>query len=316
MFKAAGEVAAKQAQTRLTGAATSIHGVFAVNKPPGISCAGVLDYLKRSIVRGTESMPFSEHFERERSLRSATPVHKKKSRRKFLISSIRAGHGGTLDVEAGGVLVVGINGGCKMLSEYLIGGKSYLATGRLGVATESFDAEGRVTRVCSVDSATGSTIQQAIPRFIGDIMQRPPVFSAIKIDGKRLYEYAREGEHPPVEIKARRVSVADIRLLYYENHEAGEKFGRQVLLPPAFARYYAEGIYAWNSDLGALTDAAIGQPLRGWANQPQAPNFQLLISSGGGVYVRSLIHDLGETVGSAATMISLVRMSQGPLRLG
>ncbi|KAJ2457682.1 pseudouridine synthase pus4 [Coemansia sp. RSA 2424] len=314
MLKAAHDVAAKQALFRLSSDASSLHGVFAVNKPPGISCAGLLDYFKRNITKGSDSMSFAEHFDREMALRGAAATNKqKKPRRRFVPSNIRVGHGGTLDVEAAGVLVFGINQGCKQLGGYLVGGKSYLATGRLGVSTESYDAEGRVTRVCqSTAHITGAMISAAIPQFIGDIMQRPPIYSAIKLDGKRLYEYAREGERVPVEIKTRKVTVGDVKLLYYENQEAKEKLGKQVVLPALFADYYASGRYEWRDTLGA---PVVGQPLLSFANQPLAPKFQLLINSGGGVYVRSLIHDLGEAVGSAATMVSLVRTSQGPLRL-
>ncbi|KAJ2810641.1 pseudouridine synthase pus4 [Coemansia furcata] len=313
MLRAAQEVAARHASLWHTSAdASALHGVFAVNKPPGISCAGLLDYFKRNITKGADSMSFSEHFDREQALRAKVDSQNKKPRRRFVPSNIRVGHGGTLDVEAAGVLVFGINNGCKQLGEYLVGGKSYLATGLLGVATESYDAEGNVTHI---DPALvpASRILDAIPRFIGDIMQRPPIYSAIKLDGKRLYEYARGGEHPPTEIKSRKVTVGDVKLLYYENHAAGgEKMGRQVMLPADYANYYATGRYQWqpNAD-GPL----VGQPLLAFANRPAAPRFQLLIDSGGGVYVRSLIHDLGQAVGSAATMVSLVRMSQGPLRL-
>ncbi|KAJ1957576.1 hypothetical protein GGI12_004989, partial [Dipsacomyces acuminosporus] len=68
----------------------------------------------------------------------------------------------------------------------------------------------------------------------------------------------------------------------------------------------------WTGDAGELKE---GLQLKAFVNQPGAPEFQLLIQSGGGVYVRSLIHDLGEKVDSAAAMVSLVRMTQGPLRL-
>ncbi|KAJ2246840.1 pseudouridine synthase pus4 [Coemansia sp. RSA 455] len=84
------------------------------------------------------------------------------------------------------------------------------------------------------------------------------------------------------------------------------------MLPTDYADYYATGRYEWQNLAGA---PVVGQPLLPFANQPTAPKFQLLINSGGGVYVRSLIHDLGQAVGSAATMVSLVRTSQGPLRL-
>ncbi|KAJ2691369.1 pseudouridine synthase pus4 [Coemansia spiralis] len=313
MLRAAQDVAAKQAAMRLyNGDASTLHGIFAVNKPPGISCAGLLDYFKRNITKGSSSMSFSEHFDRERALRARSDIINKKARRRFVPSNIRVGHGGTLDVEAAGVLVFGINHGCKQLSEYLVGGKSYLATGLLGVATESYDAEGNVSHLADTAIA-GARIQEAIPQFIGDIMQRPPIYSAIKLDGKRLYEYARGGENIPAEVLPRKVTVSDVKLLYYENQDTGEKIGRRVMLPADHAHYYATGKYEWHHQLADRP--VVGQPLLPFANQPTASKFQLLINSGGGVYVRSLIHDLGQAVGSAATMVSLVRTSQGPLRL-
>ncbi|KAJ2492327.1 pseudouridine synthase pus4 [Coemansia sp. RSA 2050] len=314
MLRAAQDVAARQAVMRLySGDASALHGVFAVNKPPGISCAGLLDYFKRNITKGADSMPFSEHFDRERALRARSDTLNKKARRRFVPSNIRVGHGGTLDVEAAGVLVFGINNGCKQLSEYLGGGKSYLATGLLGVATESYDAEGNVSRLAETATIAGAKIQEAIAQFIGNIMQRPPIYSAIKLDGKRLYEYARGGENIPTEVLPRKVTVSDVKLLYYENQGTGEKIGRRVMLPADYAHYYTAGKYEWQQQL--VGRPVVGQPLLPFANQPTAPKLQLLINSGGGVYVRSLIHDLGQAVGSAATMVSLVRMSQGPLRL-
>ncbi|KAI8319814.1 pseudouridine synthase, partial [Martensiomyces pterosporus] len=285
-----------------------LNGIFAVNKPPGISCTGLLDYFKRNIGRGIDAAPFSEHLEREESLRRSG---KKIYRRKYPID-LRVGHGGTLDVEAGGVLVLGINKGCKLLHGYLAGGKSYLATGRLGVDTESFDAEGKITAVKECKHVTREMIEGAIPQFVGDIMQMPPIYSAIRMDGKRLYEYARKGDVVPDKIKPRRVTVDSIRLLHYINPLAEQHWGRRVMLPKAYRDYFTNGKYEWASSTGDLKEGMLLTP---FVNQPDAPEFQLLIQSGGGVYVRSLIHDLGEKVGSAAAMVSLVRMTQGPLRL-
>ncbi|KAJ1953315.1 pseudouridine synthase pus4, partial [Dipsacomyces acuminosporus] len=199
---AAAEVAARQTSARFLKTVSSMNGIFAVNKPPGISCTGLLDYFKRNIGRGIDAMPFSEHLRLEKELRRSG---KKIYRRRYPIE-MRVGHGGTLDVEAAGVLVLGINKGCKLLHGYLSGGKSYLATGRLGVDTESFDAEGRITRIRECSRVTTEMIEQAVPSFEGEILQTPPIFSAIRMDGKRLYEYARSGDAAPVEIKPRKVT--------------------------------------------------------------------------------------------------------------
>ncbi|KAJ2781296.1 pseudouridine synthase pus4 [Coemansia javaensis] len=311
---AAAEVAAQQATARLAGAAASLSGIFAVDKPPGISCTGVLDYFKRNVGRGAAGVPFAEHFERERDLRRTG----EKIRRRRCSLALRVGHGGTLDVEAAGVLVVGIGRGCKLLGGYLAGGKAYLATARLGAATDSCDAEGRIVSVASAAAVTGAALQAAIPRFVGRIQQRPPLYSAIKVDGKRLYEYARGrggsgGASAPPAIEPRWVDVGSIKLLCFENPALAQCVGRRVALPAQYADYYAGGRYRWSAGAG---EVRVGAPMAPFANCPHLPHFQMLVRCGGGVYVRSLVHDLGAAVGSAAAMVSLVRMSQGPLLLG
>ncbi|KAJ2238769.1 hypothetical protein GGH98_006425, partial [Coemansia sp. RSA 454] len=89
---AAAEVATKHARL----ATSALHGVLAVNKPPGISSAGLLDYLKRNIGLDSSCFPFSEHFAREQKLRAPGT----KLKRPHSMSQLRVGHGGTLDVEA------------------------------------------------------------------------------------------------------------------------------------------------------------------------------------------------------------------------
>ncbi|KAJ2721481.1 pseudouridine synthase pus4 [Coemansia sp. Benny D115] len=283
----------------------STNGVFALNKPPGISSAGLLDYFKRNVGLGTGAMPFSEHFEIERKQREAG----KKARRVRIISTLRVGHGGTLDVEAAGLLVVGIGSGCKRMSEFLGGSKVYLADARLGVATDSFDAEGRITNICPADHITESTINDALKQFIGTVQQSPPVYSAIRVDGRRLYDYARSGDRVPVEIKPRTVHIRNISLLYLFNPPTPAT-GQYVRLPSEVTKYYTSGPYKWDG-----SQPEMGKQLFPCANDPGAPRLQLLVHSGSGVYVRSLVNDLGQAVGSAATMLTLLRVAQGNLRL-
>ncbi|KAI9502119.1 pseudouridine synthase, partial [Coemansia spiralis] len=294
---------------RLAAASVSLSGLFAVNKPPGISCAGVLDYLKRNLGMENNAMPFAEHFEREEGLRK---TGKKVFRRKYP-STLRVGHAGTLDVEAAGVLVLGVNNGCKLLSDYLVGDKSYLATGRLGVATDSYDAEGRITDVSPTESVTSDMILNVIPQFVGSIKQIPPLYSAIRMDGKRLYEYMREGHPIPDTIKPRNVKIDDIKLVYYKQ-QLSQTFGKCVAMPANCIEYFSSGKYKWNKGL-QNKKLCVGDSLFPYVNQPNAPTFQLLVQSGGGVYIRSLIHDIGMQLECNATMITLVRTSQGPFIL-
>src|SRR5512145_1581296 len=97
----------------------------------------------------------------------------------------RAGHTGTLDPRASGVLVVLI-GPAVRLSEYVSASdKRYQATLRLGSATDTFDAEGRVTSSASVESITEEQFENALGQFIGEIQQVPPPYSAIKVQGRK-----------------------------------------------------------------------------------------------------------------------------------
>ncbi|KAJ2078917.1 pseudouridine synthase pus4 [Coemansia sp. RSA 988] len=305
---AAAEVAAKQATSRLISAALSMNGVFAVNKPPGISCTGLLDYFKRNIGRGAAAVPFEKHYEQEKELRASG----QKIRRRRYSLNLRVGHGGTLDVEAAGVLIVGVNKGCKILGEYLNCGKSYLASARLGVATESCDAEGIITKLADPHAVTGDMLSAAIPKFVGKIEQMPPIYSAIKVDGKRLYDYARGGHEIPPGIKKRQVSVSSIKMLFFDSPQSQEQLGRRVVLPVEYSDYFDHNRYQWTGDAGIMK---VGDLMIPFANNPDLPFFQLLVQSGSGVYIRSLIHDMGDDLGCGATMTSLLRTSQGPLRL-
>ncbi|PIA15081.1 pseudouridine synthase [Coemansia reversa NRRL 1564] len=305
---AAAEVAAKQATSRLIGAALSMNGIFAVNKPPGISCTGLLDYFKRNIGRGAAAVPFEEHYEQEKELRNSG----KKIRRRRYSLNLRVGHGGTLDVEAAGVMIIGVNKGCKLLSEYLNCGKSYLANARFGVATDSCDAEGVITNLSDPHAVTGEMLNAVIPKFVGSIQQMPPIYSAIKVDGKRLYDYARGGHEIPAGIKKRQVNVSSIKMLFFENPHSKEQLGRRVVLPVEYSDYFDNGRYRWSVDPGTMK---VGNVMTPFANNPNLPFFQLLVQSGSGVYIRSLIDDMGSELGCSATMISLLRTSQGSLRL-
>ena len=121
------------------------------------------------------------------------------------------GHTGTLDPFAEGVLPICI-GKATRLIEYLDDDKAYVATVKLGEATTTYDLEGDI--VASSDKEIElEKIQRVLPKFMGDIEQYPPIYSAIKVAGKKLYEYARKGEQ--VEIKPRIVNISELKILSY-----------------------------------------------------------------------------------------------------
>ncbi len=123
----------------------------------------------------------------------------------------RIGHTGTLDPAATGLLILCL-GPATRLSEFLTGlDKVYEGTMRLGVTTDSYDMDGTVTEERPVPELSEQDIQQAFDALTGDIMQTPPMVSAVKVGGERLYKKARKGE--TVERKARPVTVREFSML-------------------------------------------------------------------------------------------------------
>src|SRR5688572_14491825 len=122
------------------------------------------------------------------------------------LSERRIGHAGTLDPDATGVLLLGIGRATRLL-QFLSGSdKTYVAEIELGTETDTLDAAGVVTATHDMSAVTLADVVAAVPQFVGDIEQVPPMVSAIKIDGRRLHELAREGIE--VERPARHVHVA------------------------------------------------------------------------------------------------------------
>jgi tRNA pseudouridine55 synthase len=129
---------------------------------------------------------------------------------KWLLRAEKAGHTGTLDPLATGVLPLCFGAATKFSQQHLDADKVYETTVRLGVKTSTADAEGEVVAVREV-SCTPGMVVEVLDRFMGPISQVPPMHSALKKDGKALYEYAREGE--TVEREPRNVVIHDLELL-------------------------------------------------------------------------------------------------------
>ena len=181
--------------------------------------------------------------------------------KRLLPRGVKIGHTGTLDPMASGLLVV-LLGRATRLSRYVTGlGKSYTATARLGAVSDTLDAEGEISELEGGIPAA-EEIRAELPRFRGEIRQIPPMASAVKIGGERLYKAHRRGE--TVEREAREATVHAFELTGYD---------------------------------------------------PNEPSASFEISCGGGTYVRTLISDLLEAVGSGAYLTALRRTSVGELRV-
>lgn len=131
-------------------------------------------------------------------------------RKNFKIKKIKVGHAGTLDPLASGLLIICTGKATKTID--LIQGqeKEYTGSITLGATTPSYDLETEVDATYPTDHLSEEKIREATNAFLGDIQQYPPVFSALKKDGKRLYEYARSGED--VKISARNVQISEFEI--------------------------------------------------------------------------------------------------------
>ena len=131
-------------------------------------------------------------------------------RQAFNIKKIKVGHAGTLDPLATGLLVICTGKMTKQIDTFQGQIKEYRGTIVLGSTTPSFDLETEINETFPTEHISEDLIRKATAQFIGEIQQFPPVFSALKKDGKRLYEYARAGE--AVEIKARTVTISEFEI--------------------------------------------------------------------------------------------------------
>jgi tRNA pseudouridine55 synthase len=126
------------------------------------------------------------------------------------LKNIKVGHAGTLDPLATGLLIICTGKETKNIDSYQAQHKEYTGTITLGGTTPSFDLETEIDATFPTEHLTVSLLQETTARFTGDILQKPPIYSAIKKDGKRLYELARAGQ--TTEIKERPVHVSEFEL--------------------------------------------------------------------------------------------------------
>ena len=177
-----------------------------------------------------------------------------------IVGQKKIGHTGTLDPEAEGVLPVCLGQAtrvCDMLTE---NDKSYEAVLLLGVTTDTQDITGTVLRTRSTDHLTDERVIECIRDYIGSYDQIPPMYSAVKVNGKKLYELARQGK--TVERAGRRVTLHDIRIL--------------------------------DMDL---------------------PRVRMAVDCSKGTYIRTLCHDIGESLGAGGGLDSVLRTRAGHFSL-
>lgn len=131
--------------------------------------------------------------------------------RKFGVKRFKVGHAGTLDPLATGVLLVCTGKATKCIEELQSHTKEYVADIMLGATTPSFDMEHPVNATYPVEHINEELVKEALQKFVGNIAQRPPLFSACKVDGKRAYDLARKGSD--MELAPKQVQIDEIELL-------------------------------------------------------------------------------------------------------
>lgn len=140
-----------------------------------------------------------------------------KLKREFKLKKIKVGHAGTLDPKATGLLVVCTGKATKQIPQIQDAAKEYWAEIKIGVQTESYDTEKPEILHQDISHISKEIVEDALAKFLGEIDQKPPIFSALKVDGKRAYDLARAGEE--VEIKTRKTTIH-----YIENVEINFPF--------------------------------------------------------------------------------------------
>lgn len=181
----------------------------AINKPTGLSSAQVIRDLQTHF---NPSELFAPWIESETKSRQKEH-HNQRGRRKNKKIQVKIGHGGTLDPLATGVLITGIGKGTKSLQDFLMCTKVYEAVVLFGTATDTYDRVGKVLKRAPHEHITKEMVETALGQFRGKFQQLPPLFSALKMNGKPLYEYAREGKEIPREIERRPVEVLELEMI-------------------------------------------------------------------------------------------------------
>lgn len=134
--------------------------------------------------------------------------------RRYGIKKLKVGHAGTLDPLATGVLIVCTGRATKRIEQLQNGLKEYVADITLGATTPSYDLEKEIDATYPYEHITRDLVDRTLPSFVGHVMQVPPVFSAVKVDGKRAYSLARKGKE--VELKAKPLEIKELEVLAFE----------------------------------------------------------------------------------------------------
>jgi len=191
------------------------------------------------------------------------------------LSEKKVGHGGTLDPDATGVLLLGVGRATRLLRFLSPLAKTYIGELVLGTATDTLDASGQVTGTWDMSGVSPAQAEAAAAALTGDLQQVPPMVSAVQVGGRRLHQLAREG----VEIERRP-------------------------RPVTVSVFEVEPVEPWE----------VAEPAAGGAGAA-GPRYRFQVQCSSGTYVRSLVDDLGRALGGGAHMSRLRRTAVGPFKV-
>lgn len=228
--------------------------------------------------------------------------------RHFGKKNLKVGHAGTLDPLATGVLLVCIGKATKLAEELQSHDKEYVAGITFGATTPSYDLEKEIDRFFPHEHITASSVEDALPAFIGEQDQIAPLFSAKSVDGVRAYELARklhrEGktldEAAAELIRVSRINITELELMEYIGASAASEDPRTV---PA-ALIESRQISNASSRINVTDNSELG-----------LPRAVVRMACSKGTYVRAFARDLGEALGSGAHLDSLQRSRSGIFRV-
>lgn len=313
----------------------NMNGVFAINKPSGVTSLDVVQTVSRifdNLAVFANDLSEARKLKREQ-LTAGTRWTKLKIENRVARLKTKVGHGGTLDPMALGVLIIGVGLGTKQL-KYFLGEctKTYEATAMVGQSTTTGDSEGEVLTRTETEHVTLEKLKLAARKFTGKGKQTPPLFSALKVDGMALYDYARQGIPLPRAIEAREATVHAL-----EVHEFGvdDKYKPMKLESDSDGKTLAS-MLASNSTLNdseliysddfmadesvpELEKATLVHPrmlAEDAPPRPSLPVFTATATVGSGTYIRSLLSDIGRAVESSAHMVALKRTQQSDWKAG
>ncbi|MFB8388192.1 tRNA pseudouridine(55) synthase TruB [Microbacterium sp. NPDC055910] len=223
----------------------------------------------------------------------------------------KVGHAGTLDPMATGLLVLGVEGATRLLT-YIVGlDKTYEATIRLGVSTDTDDAEGEIMATTDAAGLDDTAIAGAVAGLTGLISQVPSTYSAIKVDGRRAYDLARSGE--AVQLKSREVTVS--RFDVHEVRRPSTSSGTGEAGSGTGAAGSGTGdAGSGTGDAGSGTGDATGSGT-GPGSPQGAIDLDVVVDCSSGTYIRALARDLGAALGVGGHLTALRRTRIGPFPL-